>query len=68
MSIKKGPQIKSLESNEAAIPLQLTKVELGDSQHFEVAALSKKANQYLVLNGGFQPIKWLQFLQATILT
>jgi hypothetical protein len=53
MSIKKRPQIKSLESNEAAIPLQLTKTELGNLQHFEVAALSKKANQYLVLNGGF---------------
>jgi hypothetical protein len=57
MSVKKVNQIKSLESNEAAIPLQLSKVELGNAQYFDILALLRKINQYLVMNGAFQSIK-----------
>jgi hypothetical protein len=65
MSTKKRLQIKSLKSNEATILLELIMVELGNSQHYDVA-LSRKSNQYLILNGGFQPIEWLKFLQVSV--
>jgi hypothetical protein len=55
-------QIKSLEFNEAAILLQLREVKLENAQHFDILALLRKTNQYLVMNETFQPIKWIEFL------
>jgi hypothetical protein len=53
MSVKKINQIKSLESNKAAILLQLSKIELENAQHFDILALLRKTNQYLMMNGAF---------------
>ncbi len=60
--------LKSLEVNKKAIFLDLIATPVKDGATFDISALLNKSNQYLVMNGGFQPIKWIEFVKVNLFT